>query len=57
MKGLDQRLEVILAEAGDQVESLRQAYRDRLDFELDTIIQMGFPDALLPGLGESCNRA
>ena len=46
-EGLDQRLEVILAEAGDQVESLRQAYRDRLDFELDTIIQMGFPGYFL----------
>ncbi|NQY85840.1 MAG: DNA polymerase III subunit alpha, partial [Alcanivorax sp.] len=46
-EGLDQRLEVILAEAGDQVESLRQAYRDRLNFELDTIIQMGFPGYFL----------
>ena len=46
-EGLDQRLEVILAEAGDRVESLRQAYRDRLNFELDTIIQMGFPGYFL----------
>ena len=43
--GLDERLEVILAD-GDSPEK-RQEYYDRLDFELDIILQMGFPGYFL----------
>ena len=47
-QGLDERLAVIL----DGVEAAQrkaetQRYRERLDFELDTIIQMGFPGYFL----------
>jgi DNA polymerase-3 subunit alpha len=46
--GLDARLEALAADsAGRGTESLVQAYRERLDFELETIIQMGFPGYFL----------
>ncbi len=46
-EGLDQRLAVLFdAEAPDFAERQKE-YRARLDFELDTIIQMGFPGYFL----------
>jgi len=46
-KGLDERLEVILdSGSADYAERLK-SYRDRLDFELNVIIQMGFPGYFL----------
>ena len=52
--GLDarlQRIEELNAAAGDAAEPLapdwKQGYRDRLEFELDVIIQMGFPGYFL----------
>jgi DNA polymerase-3 subunit alpha len=52
--GLDarlQRIEELHAAAGDAAEPLapdwKQGYRDRLEFELDVIIQMGFPGYFL----------
>jgi DNA polymerase-3 subunit alpha len=45
--GLDQRLEALLDKtAADYAEQV-QLYRDRLDFELNTIIEMGFPGYFL----------
>ena len=44
-EGLDERLEVIL-EGRDSPEN-RKDYYDRLDFELDIILQMGFPGYFL----------
>ncbi len=46
-KGLDKRLQVILEDVTDDQEQIRQTYRDRLKFELDVIIQMGFPGYFL----------
>ncbi len=46
-RGLDERLEVILARSDHEPEDLRQTYRERLDFELDTILSMGFPGYFL----------
>jgi DNA polymerase-3 subunit alpha len=52
-KGLDERLAVIAPEVeGDEearreAAARRQTYRERLDFELDIIIQMGFPGYFL----------
>ncbi|MFK7732790.1 MAG: DNA polymerase III subunit alpha [Pseudomonadales bacterium] len=45
-RGLEQRLEK-LQSLNPEIESRRQAYFDRLDFELDVIIQMGFPGYFL----------
>lgn len=45
--GLDERLDVILANELENKEAERQRYRERLDFELDTIIGMGFPGYFL----------
>lgn len=46
-EGLEKRLKRILdSEAGDYVER-KQVYLDRLKFELDIIIQMGFPGYFL----------
>jgi len=46
-EGLEKRLEIILDKAGPDYEERRQAYVDRLNFELDIIIQMGFPGYFL----------
>jgi DNA polymerase-3 subunit alpha len=46
--GLEARLAKIEALAGEPLaENRRKAYRDRLEFELDIIIQMGFPGYFL----------
>lgn len=44
-EGLDDRLRVILE--GRDTPELRKDYYDRLDFELDIILQMGFPGYFL----------
>ncbi len=46
-EGLDKRLQVFLASGAADFPQKQQAYRERLDFELDTIIQMGFPGYFL----------
>jgi len=45
--GLDERLKVILAAEGSDTPEARKEYYDRLDFELDIILQMGFPGYFL----------
>lgn len=46
--GLDDRLSVLLPkDTTDDYEAKRQVYVDRLNFELDIIIQMGFPGYFL----------
>ncbi|MCK5894754.1 MAG: DNA polymerase III subunit alpha [Endozoicomonadaceae bacterium] len=47
VKGLEERLEVILDKTDSEFESKRQVYYDRLNFELDIILQMGFPGYFL----------
>jgi DNA polymerase-3 subunit alpha len=46
-RGLEERLAVILADGPADAAERREAYRQRLDFELETIIQMGFPGYFL----------
>ncbi len=46
-EGLDKRLEVILSDGRDDSVAGRTAYTERLEFELNTIIQMGFPGYFL----------
>jgi DNA polymerase-3 subunit alpha len=46
-EGLDARLSALAADSAERHRDLVQAYRERLDFELDTIIQMGFPGYFL----------
>ena len=46
-EGLDLRLAALFDPAAEDFPQRRQAYRERLDFELDTIIQMGFPGYFL----------
>ena len=46
-KGLDERLEDILDSDSADYQQAVKTYRDRLDFELDVIIQMGFPGYFL----------
>ena len=47
-EGLEQRLELIFAKVDEGVHKhSRQAYFERLDFELDIILQMGFPGYFL----------
>mgnify|MGYP006278717037 FL=1 len=48
-RGLDERLAVIVEDAADPAQRQAQAqrYRERLQHELDTIIQMGFPGYFL----------
>lgn len=46
-EGLEERLEFILDKNQNDYEERRQEYIDRLDFELDIIIQMGFPGYFL----------
>ncbi|SFR49496.1 DNA polymerase III subunit alpha [Thiomicrospira sp. ALE5] len=46
--GLDARLEFLFGHlAADEFNVKQQEYRDRLDFELNTILQMGFPGYFL----------
>src|SRR5690606_7505798 len=45
--GLEERLQVILPRETPDYEAKRQVYVDRLNFELDIIIQMGFPGYFL----------
>jgi DNA polymerase-3 subunit alpha len=46
-EGLDRRLEVLFDTDSEAFPARQKSYRDRLDFELDTIIQMGFPGYFL----------
>ena len=46
-KGLEERLEVILDKDDQAYAAKRQLYYERLEFELDVIIQMGFPGYFL----------
>lgn len=45
--GLTQRFEKIHQPRPENFAEIQQEYRDRLDFELNTIIQMGFPSYFL----------
>lgn len=45
--GLEERLEVLLPKDTQDYEAKKQVYIDRLNFELDIIIQMGFPGYFL----------
>src|SRR5690606_17922562 len=45
--GLDERLEKILDRNAPDYAERREVYEDRLNFELDIIIQMGFPGYFL----------
>jgi DNA polymerase-3 subunit alpha len=45
--GLDERLEVLLPKDTPDYAAKKQVYIDRLNFELDIIIQMGFPGYFL----------
>lgn len=46
-EGLEERLQTVLPRETPDYESKRQVYLDRLKFELDIIIQMGFPGYFL----------
>lgn len=46
-EGLNDRLEILLDKMDEEYEQKVKIYRDRLDFELDIIIQMGFPGYFL----------
>lgn len=47
-RGLEERLTVIVADLDEEARgACEQTYRERLEFELDTIIQMGFPGYFL----------
>ena len=46
-RGLDERLAIILAQGAGDPEERRRRYRERLDFELDTILAMEFPGYFL----------
>ncbi|WP_211825608.1 DNA polymerase III subunit alpha [Kistimonas asteriae] len=46
-QGLEERLDTILDKNDPDYASKRQAYYDRLNFELDIILQMGFPGYFL----------
>ena len=46
-QGLEERLQVLLPRDTPDYEAKRQVYVDRLEFELGTIIQMGFPGYFL----------
>ena len=45
--GLDKRLAMLFDPASETFSENRALYRERLDFELETIIQMGFPGYFL----------
>ena len=47
LEGLEERLKVILPPDSENYAQRRQEYLDRLDFELNTIITMGFPGYFL----------
>ncbi|MFV0476395.1 MAG: DNA polymerase III subunit alpha [Parahaliea sp.] len=46
-EGLNRRLAVLFDTQAEDFPARRDSYRERLDFELDTIIQMGFPGYFL----------
>jgi DNA polymerase-3 subunit alpha len=46
-KGLDERLAFLFDPTGSDFPEKQKIYRERLDFELDVIIQMGFPGYFL----------
>eukprot|EP00003_Mantamonas_plastica_P001154 TRINITY_DN1083_c0_g2_i1.p1 TRINITY_DN1083_c0_g2~~TRINITY_DN1083_c0_g2_i1.p1 ORF type:complete len:1161 (+),score=184.94 TRINITY_DN1083_c0_g2_i1:1986-5468(+) len=46
-EGLEERLKVILSKDDPEYDQKREAYYKRLNFELDIIIQMGFPGYFL----------
>ena len=46
-EGLEERLAVLLPKDSPDYQARRQVYIDRLEFELGTIIQMGFPGYFL----------
>jgi DNA polymerase-3 subunit alpha len=46
-EGLDKRLAAFFDSSAVDFAAQQRAYRERLDFELDTIIQMGFPGYFL----------
>ena len=46
-QGLDKRLEVLFDTQADDFPATQKEYRDRLDFELNVINQMGFPGYFL----------
>ena len=46
-KGLQERLEILFDTGGEDVPAIRDEYAARLKFELDIIIQMGFPGYFL----------
>ena len=46
-EGLDKRLEVLLDKTDQEYGAKKQVYVDRLEFELKTIIDMGFPGYFL----------
>ncbi len=46
-EGLDARLAVLFDTAAPDFREHQATYRERLDFELDTIVQMGFPGYFL----------
>ena len=47
VEGLEDRLQFILDPKDPEFETRRKAYYDRLEFELDIILQMGFPGYFL----------
>ena len=47
LEGLEKRFEKILNRSADEYPQQRQTYIDRLNFELNVIIQMGFPGYFL----------
>ncbi|WP_339896985.1 DNA polymerase III subunit alpha [uncultured Gilvimarinus sp.] len=47
LEGMDQRLEKILNKSAPDYSERYQVYRDRMQFELDIILQMGFPGYFL----------
>ena len=46
-KGLERRLVQVLDSSGDDFDELREPYDERLEIELDVIINMGFPGYFL----------
>lgn len=46
-RGLDARLEKLFDASADDFSEHQRLYRERLDFEVDTILQMGFPGYFL----------
>ena len=46
-QGLDERLAKILPQDAEAAAAMQATYRERLDFEVDVILQMGFPGYFL----------